>query len=134
LLLKRYENQSKFEILQKGLKMNVTIRENQSIPVIDIQGEITMYDIEPINEAIGKLIQEKKYRVVFNLAAVPFIDSSGVGIILRSLVSLYKHGGIIHICSCVSAVENIIKVSVKNTTAKLFPTEEEAVQACLSLK
>ena len=43
--------------------MNVTIRENQSIPVIDIQGEITMYDIEPISEAIGKLIQEKKYRL-----------------------------------------------------------------------
>jgi anti-sigma B factor antagonist len=114
--------------------MNVTIRENQSIPVIDIQGEITMYDIEPISEAINKLIQEKKYRVVFNLASVPFIDSSGVGIILRSLVSLYKYGGIIHICSCVSAVENIIKVSVKNTTAKLFPTEEEAVEACLNLK
>ena len=114
--------------------MNVTIRENQSIPVIDTQGEITMYDIEPISEAIGKLIQEKKYRVVFNLAAVPFIDSSGVGIILRSLVSLYKHSGIIHICSCVSAVENIIKVSIKNTNAQLFSTEEEAVQACLNFK
>jgi hypothetical protein len=39
-----------------------------------------------------------------------------------------------YICSCVSAVENIIKVSVKNTTAKLFPTEEEAVEACLNQK
>lgn len=112
--------------------MNVTIRENQSIPVIDIQGEITMYDIEPISEAINKLIQQKKYKVVFNMAEVPFIDSSGVGIILRSLVSLYKFGGIIHLCSCVTAVDNIIKVSVKNTTAKIFATEDEAVQACLN--
>ncbi|HMW06414.1 MAG TPA: STAS domain-containing protein [Leptospiraceae bacterium] len=112
--------------------MNVTIRENQSIPVIDIQGEITMYDIEPISEAINKLIQQKKYKVVFNMAEVPFIDSSGVGIILRSLVSLYKFGGIIHLCSCVTAVDNIIKVSVKNTTTKIFATEEEAVKACLN--
>lgn len=111
--------------------MKVIIRENKTVPIVDIQGEITMYDIEPIGEAINKLIQEKKYKIVFNLAAVPFIDSSGVGIILRSLVSLYKFGGIIHICSCVNAVENIIKVSIKNTNAKMFSTEDEAIQACL---
>ena len=88
----------------------------------------------PLVKQLESSFRKKKYRVVFNLAAVPFIDSSGVGIILRSLVSLYKHSGIIHICSCVSAVENIIKVSIKNTNAQLFSTEEEAVQACLNFK
>ena len=112
--------------------MKVDVREKDSIPILDITGEVTMYDIEPINEVISDLIADKKYKIVFNLKEVPFIDSSGVGVILRTLSNLYKHGGIIHLINCGSAVENVIKISIKNTSSQIFLNEDDAVQACLA--
>ncbi len=113
--------------------MNVELREKKSIPILDIKGEVTMYDIEPINEVMQELMAQKKYRIVFNFNEVPFIDSSGVGVILRTLSNLFKHNGIIHICNCHGAVENIIKLSVKNTPSQMFADEDSAVEACLEL-
>jgi anti-anti-sigma factor len=112
--------------------MKVDVREKDTIPVLDIKGEVTMYDIEPINEVIAVLISEKKYKIVFNLKEVPFIDSSGVGVILRTLSNLYKHGGIIHLYNCGSAVENVIKISIKNTSSQIFLNEDDAIKACLA--
>jgi anti-anti-sigma factor len=111
--------------------MKVTVREKNSVPILDIEGEITMYDIEPINEVIRELLEKEKYKMVFNLKQVPFIDSSGVGVILRTLSNLFRHDGIIHVCNCASAVENIIKISIKNTPAKIFSNEDDAVKACM---
>jgi anti-anti-sigma factor len=114
--------------------MELALRENNGIPVIDVKGEITMYDVGPINNSVANLTLEKKYHIVLNMEEVKFIDSSGVGVIIRSILLLNKFHGVMHICNCKGSVLNIISVSLKNTKTRVFPTEEEAVNECLKVK
>jgi anti-sigma B factor antagonist len=114
--------------------MDITIREVQSISILDVQGEITLYEVQPINDAINELVRLGKYKVIFNLAEVTYIDSSGLGAIIRSILAISKHKGVVHFCSCYKVVENLITACIKSskTQTKIFASEEEAMQAALN--
>ncbi len=54
--------------------MEINQRENRSIPVIVIEGEIDLYNSKILKDIIDKLIRDGKYKIVINLQSVPFID------------------------------------------------------------
>lgn len=109
--------------------MEIIQEERNSLPVIRIIDEVSMYEIDPLGDILNDLIAQGKFKIIFDLELVPFIDSSGIGIILKTLANLNKNNGTIYFASCTGPVENVLKISIKNTKAKLFPNLDEAVKA-----
>lgn len=107
--------------------MDVRIRELGSYPVVDIEGEVTLYDVGEIVFATDKLIKEGHLKVVFNLEHVPFLDSSGVGQIVRTMSELSKRGGALKISNLQKPIENLVSRALKNQPDFIYPTTEEAV-------
>jgi anti-sigma B factor antagonist len=49
--------------------------------------------VDELNRTIRDALAEGESRFVINLAEVPMIDSSGIGLLVRSLASAKQHGG-----------------------------------------
>ncbi|MCB1158231.1 MAG: STAS domain-containing protein, partial [Leptospiraceae bacterium] len=47
--------------------MEITRRESNNIIILDINGEIDLYNAPEIKEVIAKLIEEQKYQIIINL-------------------------------------------------------------------
>jgi len=80
--------------------MKFTSRKAGNVVVIDIEGKILLGegDVE-IKEAIDSLIRQGNKNVLLNLAKVPYIDSAGLGEIIRCFTSLRKSGGTLKLLS-----------------------------------
>ncbi len=65
--------------------MEITRRESGNIVILDINGEIDLYNAPEIKDVIAKLIEEQKYYTIINLEKVSYIDSSGIGALISSL-------------------------------------------------
>ena len=70
--------------------MEINRRESADIVVLDISGEIDLYNAPEIKGTINQLIEDQKYNVIINLEKVSYIDSSGIGALISSLSSLKK--------------------------------------------
>jgi anti-sigma B factor antagonist len=68
--------------------MDINTRSKGDIIILDIAGEIDLYNAPEIKDIINKLIEEKKYSVIINLEKVTYIDSSGIGAFISSLSNL----------------------------------------------
>lgn len=68
--------------------MEITRRESGNIVILDINGEIDLYNAPEIKDVIAKLIEEQKYYTIINLEKVSYIDSSGIGALISSLSNL----------------------------------------------
>ena len=68
--------------------MDITTRPKGEVVILDISGEIDLYNAPEIKDIINKLIEEKKYNVIINLEKVSYIDSSGIGALISSLSNL----------------------------------------------
>ena|SRR5271157_5018102 len=83
---------------------------------------------QQIEQALEEIIQHDGTCVVFDLTGVSFIDSAGIGTVVRSLSKLKKLGGTLRLAGVKGMVEGVLKLTRIDRAIEIFPTAEEAAQ------
>jgi anti-sigma B factor antagonist len=68
-------------------------------------------------------------QVVLDLSEVTFMDSSGLGTLVRLTSSLRARGGDLRLCSVPEVVSKVLKLTNLNRLFEMHPTEVDAVAA-----
>ncbi len=111
--------------------MEIKKKEISSISIIEVEGEIDLYNSKILKDMIDSLIKEGKYKLILNLQNVPFIDSSGIGTIMTSMYKLRKYGGNLKVSNVFGSVARIFKMTGLETSIEVYKEEEEAVHSFL---
>lgn len=111
--------------------MEIIARVNKSIPVLDIVGEVDLYNTKDIKDTIDNMIKQGKYQIVLNLLQVPFMDSSGIGTLVTGMYRLKKYHGNLKIINTVGSVAKVFKMTGMDAHLEIFDNEEDAVVSFL---
>jgi anti-sigma B factor antagonist len=66
--------------------MQINVRQVGAATVVDVVGDITLYNTPEVRKTLLNLIREKKVkRVIVNLQQVKYIDSAGVASLVEGL-------------------------------------------------
>jgi anti-sigma B factor antagonist len=109
--------------------MDINTRSKGDIVILDISGEIDLYNAPEIKDIINKLIDEKKYNVVINLEEVSYIDSSGIGALISSLSNLKKYQGGLKIINVFASVRKVFELTKLTSFFEIFDSEDEAINS-----
>ncbi|EQA38740.1 STAS domain protein [Leptospira broomii serovar Hurstbridge str. 5399] len=109
--------------------MEITRRESGNIVILDINGEIDLYNAPEIKDVIAKLIEEQKYYTIINLEKVSYIDSSGIGALISSLSNLKKYQGGLKIINVAGSVRKVFELTKLTSFFEIFDNEADAVGA-----
>src|SRR5262245_12833583 len=75
---------------------------------------------------VDALIAEGPY-VILHLGGVDFIDSSGLGLLVRCLIRLESLHGIIRVCAASPKMNEAFRVTGLNTLFKVYESEADAI-------
>lgn len=107
--------------------MEIAKRESGDIVILDIQGEIDLYNAPEIKDAINNLIEKQSCRVIVNLEKVSYIDSSGIGALISSLANLKKNAGGMKILKVSGSVRKVFELTKLTSFFDIFDDESEAL-------
>ena len=66
--------------------MKITTRQSGTATIVDVVGDITLYNTPEVRKMLLNLIKEKRIkRVIVNLEQVKYIDSAGVASLVEGL-------------------------------------------------
>jgi anti-sigma B factor antagonist len=66
--------------------MQITTRQFESATIVDVVGDITLYNTPEVRKMLLSLLKEKRVkRVIVNLEKVKYIDSAGVASLVEGL-------------------------------------------------
>lgn len=84
-----------------------------------LQGEITRHSVASTREAIDEKIQElRPQNLIIDLADAPFIDSSGLGLIMGRYQRMQELGGTLTVANPSSEHKKIFKLAGVNKLVK----------------
>lgn len=109
--------------------MEITRRESGEVQILDVNGEIDLYNAPEIKELISTLISEQKYNVIINLDRVSYIDSSGIGALISSLSNLKKYQGGLKIIHVAGSVRKVFELTKLTSFFEIHDSEQDAVAA-----
>jgi anti-sigma B factor antagonist len=97
------------------------------IVVLEITGRITLgRESKQLEWAVESLVGEGRKKVIFDLAGVSNIDSTGIGIIVMSAAKLKKAEGELRVAGATAHVEDVLKMTNIDQIVVLHPTTAAA--------
>jgi anti-sigma B factor antagonist len=118
--------------MKKGAtqKSKVTTRQLGDATVLDIVGRIALIDgSAQLRDAIGVLMEQGKKRIVLNLGGVDFVDSSGLGELVRTHASVRSHGGQLKLLNPSKHVHDLLRMTKLDRVLEIEPDEASALNS-----
>ncbi len=108
--------------------MKISKRKNGDVLVLDLEGKILIGEgIEELRKTINSAIKEKEAKLLLNFKKVPYLDSTGLGEVVRSYTSVKKEGGVVKIVNLTNKVHDLLSVTKLITVFETFEDEAKAV-------
>lgn len=110
--------------------MDINLRKRSQVHVVQLRGALRMGDaVDGLRQAMEELVNSGEHDLVINLAEVPMIDSSGIGLLVRFLATAKARGGNIKLLNPSKfAIQTLKLVGVLNLF-EIFDDEEKAVES-----
>jgi anti-sigma B factor antagonist len=114
----------------KILTMNIVERLVGDVTIIDLQGKIMIGEgDEALRDAVNKAIDSGKNKLVLNLAEVPYVDSAGLGELVRCYSTVNKKGGKLKLLNLTKKIQDLLAITKLLTVFETFDAEDEAVKS-----
>jgi anti-sigma B factor antagonist len=110
--------------------MQIHQRSVGDVTIIDLNGKMTLGEgDELLRDKVNSLIQQGQKKLVLNLAEVPYIDSAGLGEIVRTYTTVSRQGGALKLLSLTKRIQDLLSITKLLTIFETFDTEAEAVKS-----
>jgi anti-sigma B factor antagonist len=111
-------------------KSKVSTRERDGVTIIDVLGRIVLGDgTALLRNTIGNLLEHGKERVALNLRGVEFVDSAGLGELVRTLVSIRTRGGQLKLVGPGRHVHDLLRIAKLDRVFDIEPDEASALKS-----
>ena len=98
--------------------------------ILDLKGKITLGEgDEVLKDKINSLILQNKKSILLNLADVPYIDSAGLGEIVRTYTTVSRQGGQLKLVNLTKRITDLLMITKLLTVFETFDTEPEALKS-----
>lgn len=107
-------------------KIDIEVSNKDEFKVIRPSGDLDVYTVGSLRDAIGDMIEEGSTKVVVDLDAVPFMDSSGLGALMGGVRRLREAGGDLAIACTREQHLKLFTITGFGEGVSIAPTVDEA--------
>jgi anti-anti-sigma factor len=98
----------------------------RAISVMRINGRVDSETAPELDDALAKLLQDNRNKIVLDLQGVDYISSAGLRAIVKAYQAARKSGGDLRLASVSTPVEVVLRTVGMMQMLQMFPTEQEA--------
>ena len=110
--------------------MDINVRKRSQVHVVQLRGALRMGSaVDGFKQTIEELMAAGDHRLVVDLAEVPMIDSSGIGVLVKALTSAKQRGGNVKLLNPSKFAMQALKLVGVLNLFEVFNEEETAVQS-----
>src|SRR5881394_4129669 len=113
--------------------MQIQERAVGDVMILDLKGKITLGEgDELLKDKVNSLVNQGHKKVVLNLAAVPYIDSAGLGEIVRTYTTVSRQGGSLKLLNLTKRITDLLAITKLLTVFETYDTEADAIKSFTS--
>jgi anti-sigma B factor antagonist len=116
--------------LERTRDMQIDERKVGDVLILDLKGKMTLGDgDELLRNKINSAVQAGAKKLVLNLGDVPYIDSAGLGEVVRTYTTVSRQGGALKLLNLTKRIQDLLAITKLLTVFETFDSEDEAVKS-----
>jgi len=115
--------------------MHIDERPVGNVIVLDVTGKIILGDGDQLlRDKINSLVNQGQEKILLNLAGVAYVDSAGLGEIVRTFTTVSARGGSLKLVNLTKRITDLLSITKLLTVFETFDSETEAVRSFSTAK
>jgi anti-sigma B factor antagonist len=111
-------------------QLNINERQAGDVTILDLSGKITIGEGSvQLREAVRRLLDDGKKKILLNLGDVSYVDSSGIGELVSSYTTTNNNGGQLKLLNLTKKIQDLLMITKLLTVFQTFDNEQEAVSS-----
>lgn len=108
--------------------MEIRRRDTPETTILDVAGEIDLYNADVLKQTLSNLaVEAQPRRVLVNLSGVSYVDSSGIGALISGKGALEKKGSVFGLCALAGSVRAVMQMTKLLAFFQVFDSESDAI-------
>lgn len=113
--------------------MQIDERVVGDVTVLDLKGKLTLGEgDQQLRDKVSTMILEGHKKLLFNLEAVPYIDSAGLGEIVKTYTTVKRQGGSLKLVNLTKRIEDLLLITKLLTVFEVYDNEPDALKSFAS--
>jgi anti-sigma B factor antagonist len=113
--------------------MQITERKIHDVVILDLNGRLTIGDgADLLRDKVTSVVFQGHSKVLLNLASVPYIDSGGLGELVRCSMAAKKAQGSVKLIGLTTRVIDLLTITKLIAVFDTFDTEQEALSSFMA--
>src|SRR5512143_1809624 len=110
--------------------MHIDERNVGDVVVLDLKGKITLGEgDEQLKDKVNSLVNQGQKKILLNLEGVPYIDSAGLGEIVRTYTTVSRQGGSLKLLNLTKRIQDLLSITKLLTVFETFDSEGDAIRS-----
>jgi anti-sigma B factor antagonist len=110
--------------------MHIEERSAGDVKILDLKGKMTLGEgDETVRDKINSLILQGNKKLILNLEGVPYIDSAGLGEIVRTYTTVSRQGGSLKLLNLTKRITDLLSITKLLTVFETYDSEADAVRS-----
>ena len=112
------------------MAMKIVERQVKDVSILDLHGKIQIGEgDEALRNAVARLVQAGKKKILLNLAEVPYVDSAGLGEIVRCYTTVSREGGRLKLINLTKKLQDLLAITKLLTVFETYDNEADGVKS-----
>ena len=108
--------------------MEISVLTRSEVQVIQLRGALRLGDgVDKFRQAVDAALSSGNVRLVVHLSEVPMVDSSGIGVLVKSMASVKQRGGAIKLVNPSKFALQTLRLVGVLSLFEIFENEDQAV-------
>jgi anti-sigma B factor antagonist len=108
--------------------MKIEKRTVGDVQILDCSGKITLGEgTMAVRNTVMDVLKEGRKKIILNLADVNYIDSSGIGELVRTYITVSSGGGELKLLSLTKKIQELLQITKLLTVFQVYDSESAAL-------
>jgi anti-sigma B factor antagonist len=110
--------------------MKIVERKVGEVTVLDLHGKILIGEgDDALRDAVTKLVDGGTTKLLLNLEDVPYVDSAGLGEIVRCYTTVSRKDGDLKLINLTKKIKDLLSITKLLTVFETYDSEDEGVKS-----
>jgi anti-sigma B factor antagonist len=111
------------------MSFEITQTEREGVVILALKGRLTVGEASVVREKVNQLAAAGRVKVIFDLAQVDYIDSTGLGSMVICFTTLKKAGGTLKLLNLNKRNIELLVLTKLHIVFEVFSEEQDAVNS-----
>ncbi|MBT9257770.1 STAS domain-containing protein [Phycicoccus sp. MAQZ13P-2] len=111
------------------MELSVTTSHHDDVSVVTVEGEVDVYTAAQLRQTLDQEIAEGHTRLVVDLDAVSFLDSTGLGVLVGRLKTVRNSSGWLRIVCTSDRILRVFRITGLDKVFGIHGTLDDALAA-----